>query len=98
MNYLFPVIQTPHLFSTWTAQSTVNKSSSSKSCSKPKGSILKSLSTKDPVVGVLVPGASSGAGVENLVGKVLTGHPKSSPCCPRIYSIVTSEESGSLWS
>ena len=60
---------------------------------------MKSLSTKNPVVGspVIVPGAAPGAGVEDLVGKVLGAHSKGSTRSSGIESVVTSEESGALW-
>ena len=56
--------------------SIVDQSSSSKSSQKSQGTVLKSLTTKDPVVGplVVVPVAAPGAGVEDLVGEVLGTH------------------------
>ena len=67
----------------------MNKRSPRKSKSKAKGSILQSLPTEDPVV---VP-----AGVEDLVGKILSRHAKSSSGSSSscgVNDIVTGEESG----
>ena len=56
--------------------SIVDQSSSSITSSKAQETVLKSLATKDPVVGppVVGPGAPPGAGVEDLVGEVLGAH------------------------
>ena len=60
-----------------------------------QSSILQSLTSKDPVVSV----PNTGAGVEDLVCKILSGHAKScpsSPGCCGINKIVPSEKSGVL--
>ena len=56
--------------------SIVDQSSSRETSQKSQCPVLKSLATKDPVVGplVVVPGAAPGAGVEDLVGEVLGAH------------------------
>ena len=76
----------------------INKGCACKTSQKSQGTILKSLATKDPVVGspVVVPGAAPGAGVEDLVGEVLGGHSCGSSSNSGIERSVASEESGSL--
>jgi len=66
--------------------SIVDQSRSSKTSGKAQETVLKSLATKDPVVGppVVVPGAPPGAGVEDLVGEVLGGHSCGSASNPGI--------------
>lgn len=79
--------------------SVVHESSPSKSSKETQRSVLESLTTKDPVVGVLVvvPGAAPGARVEDLVSEVLSADSESSSSSSSVYSIVPCEESCSLW-
>ena len=75
--------------------SIVDQSSSRETSQKSQCPVLKSLATKDPVVGplVVVPGAAPGAGVEDLVSEVLSANSESSSSSSRVNGIVTSEES-----
>ena len=76
--------------------SIIKQSSTSEASSEAQETILKSLATKNPVVGssVVVPGAPPGAGVEDLVGKVLGGGSSGNPSYTGIERPVASEESG----
>ena len=79
--------------------SVVHESSPSKSGKETQRSVLESLTTKDPVVGVLVvvPGTAPRARVEDLVSEVLSTDSESSSSSSSVYRIVPGEESCSLW-
>ena len=75
--------------------SIIKQSSTSEASSEAQETILKSRVTKNPVVGasVVVPVAPPGAGVEDLVGKVLGGRSCGNSSYSGIERPVTSEES-----
>ena len=79
--------------------SIIKQSSTSVASNEAQETILKSLASKNPVVGssvvvpVAPPVAPPGAGVEDLVGEVLGGHSSGSSGYSGIERPVTSEES-----
>merc|ERR1711879_589082 len=84
-----------NLSSTRVSLSIIKQSSTSESSSEAQETILKSLATKNPVVGssVVVPVAPPGAGVEDLVGEVLGGRSSGNSSYSGIERPVASEES-----